>query len=148
MSKDDGERYEVGYRKPPQEHRFRKGESGNPSGLPRKGRRGRRRRKTLKAEVIDELGGKIMLTEGGGRRRRVARQTAFVKQIIGDALSGDAKARADLIRLANQAETNPDTAEAEDLIGAAKDAEILERYRAGIIEDYEHTKAEKDEDDD
>ena len=147
MSAEDDERsYRVGYGKPPPEHRFKKGQSGNPDGARRKSSRSRRRGKSLKAEIIDELQEKVVLTEGG-RRRKVARQTAFVKQIIADALSGDAKARADLIRLANQAETNPDSANAEDLIGAAKDAEILERFRAEIIEDYEMTKnAEGDND--
>tara|TARA_R110002110_G_scaffold186938_1_gene394260 strand:+ start:2522 stop:3454 length:933 start_codon:yes stop_codon:yes gene_type:complete len=37
MSVDDGDKeYPVGYGKPPAEHRFRKGQSGNPKGRPRK----------------------------------------------------------------------------------------------------------------
>ena len=143
MSTDEDERtYDVGYGRPPREHRFKKGQSGNPDGARRKSGRGRRRSKSLKAEIIDELQQKVVLTEGG-RRRRVPRQTAVVKKLIADALSGDARARAELFRLANQAESSPDRANAEDLIGAAKDAEILERFRTEIIEDYERTKNEE-----
>lgn len=37
--KANGGDYEVGYRKPPKQHRFRKGVSGNPRGAPSKRRR-------------------------------------------------------------------------------------------------------------
>ena len=137
---DDDTLYEVGYRKPPVAHRFRKGQSGNPAGSTRKrGKRGRA--KTLKAVLIDELSQSIAVTEGG-RRRRVPRQTALIKKIVADALSGDAKARAQLIQLANKAEANPETEEAEDLIGAAADAEILELYRADIIRQHKDSNHE------
>jgi hypothetical protein len=137
---DDDTLYEVGYRKPPVAHRFRKGQSGNPQGSKRK--RGKTRRaKTLRAELIDELSQNIAVTEGG-RRRRVPRQTALVKKLIADALSGDAKARAQLIQLANKAEANPETEEAEDLIGGAADAEILGLFRADIIRQYKDTNDE------
>jgi hypothetical protein len=137
---DDDTLYEVGYRKPPVAHRFRKGQSGNPAGSKRKrGKRGRA--KTLKAVLIDELNQSVAVTEGG-RRRHVPRQTALVKKLVADALSGDAKARAQLIQLANKAEANPETEEAEDLIGGAADAEILDLFRADIIRQYKDTNDE------
>ena len=137
---EDDTLYDVGYRKPPVAHRFRKGQSGNPAGSRRK--RGKSRRaKTLKAVLIDELSQSIAVTEGG-RRRHVPRQTALIKKIVADALSGDAKARTQLIQLANKAEANPETEEAEDLIGAAADAEILELFRADIIRQHKESNDE------
>jgi len=128
---DDDVPYEVGSANRPPAHRFQKGQSGNPAGSKRK-RAGSKRAKSLKSELLDELAQRIAVTEGG-RRRQVPRQTALVKKLIADALGGDAKARAQLIQLASKAETNPDSAETEDLIGAAKDAEILARYEAELI---------------
>ena len=137
---DDDTLYDVGYRKPPVAHRFRKGQSGNPAGSKRKrGKRGRA--KTLKAVLIDELSQSIAVTEGG-RRRRVPRQTALIKKIIADALGGDAKARTQLIQLANKAEANPETEAAEDLIGGAADAEILDLFRADTIRQYRESNDE------
>lgn len=132
--------YEVGYRKPPLAHRFRKGQSGNPAGSKRKHGKARRG-KTLRAELIDELGERIAVTEGG-RRRHVPRQTALVKKLIADALGGDAKARAQLIQLANKSEVNAETEDADDLIGAAKDAEVLDLFRADIIRQYKESNDE------
>jgi hypothetical protein len=126
--------YDVGYGKPPVAHQFQKGRSGNPAGSKCKPARSRRS-KTLRAELIEELGQNIAVKEGG-RRRHLPRQTALVKKIIADALSGDAKARAQLIQLASKSEASPDTAESEDLIGAAKDAEILERFKTDVIRQY------------
>jgi hypothetical protein len=137
-SDDDEDReYTVGYKKPPAAHRFQKGQSGNPSGGKRK-TRGKRQAKNLKAELLDELGQQVPVTENG-RRRHMSRRTVLVKKLITDALNGDPKSRDQLFKLANQAEANPDTADADDLIGAAKDAEILERFRAEIIAKYKET---------
>ncbi len=137
---DDDAPYEVGYRKPPAAHRFRKGQSGNPAGSKKK-RSKKQRPKSLGAELIEELSRHIAVTEGG-RRRHVSRQTALIKKIAADALNGDAKARAQLIQLANKAEANPATEDAEDPIGAAADAEILGLFRADIIRQYKETNDE------
>ena len=48
MSKDDNSEYEVGYRKPPQKNRFKKGKSGNPKGRPKK-------KKSLGLTILEEL---------------------------------------------------------------------------------------------
>jgi Mg2+/Co2+ transporter CorC len=80
----------------------------------------------------------VSVTENG-RRRRLSRRTVLIKKLITDALNGDPKSRDQLFKLANQAEANPDMADADDLIGAAKDAEILARFRAEIIAKYKET---------
>lgn len=140
QDEDDDPLYEVGYRKPPAAHRFRKGQSGNPAGSKRK--RGKNRRgKSLRDEVIDELSQSVAVTEGG-RRKRVPRQTALIKKIIADALNGDAKARAQLLQLANKAEANSEKADTDDLTGAAADAEILDLFRADIIRQYKESNDE------
>lgn len=136
MGSDSDNQDRVGYGRPPPEHQFQKGRSGNPKGLRSKPACGRRQNKGLKAEIIATLQQPIAVTEGG-RRRRVSRLTALVKKLTADALNGDPKARAELLRLANQAEALVQSANAEDLIGAAKDAEILERFRDEVIKKYE-----------
>lgn len=134
---DPGDDYDVGYGKPPPAHRFKKGESGNPSGSQRRGRK-KRKSKNLKAELLDELGHKVPVTENG-RRRRLSRQAVLVKKLVADALNGDPKARDQLLRLASQSDSYPES-ETEDLLGAAKDAEILDRFRAEVIQQYKETK--------
>ncbi|MGO9606487.1 MAG: DUF5681 domain-containing protein [Candidatus Binataceae bacterium] len=79
MSDNSG--YDVGYGKPPAITRFKKGESGNPKGRPK----GSRNLATL---FEQELGEQIAINEGG-RRRKITKQQAMVKQLVNKALSGD-----------------------------------------------------------
>ena len=79
---DDG--YAVGYGKPPREHRFKPGQSGNSKGR-RKGSRG------LKTDLQAELDGTIAITING-QRVHGTRQRLFVKALATRAAFGDLKA--------------------------------------------------------
>ncbi len=117
--------YTVGYKKPPQNGRFRKGQSGNPRGRA-KGR------KNYRTEFLEELAEKVAVTENG-RQRKLSKQTLFIKRMVADAIKGDARARDQLLQFISQvdaldvgSEPTPTTAE---------DAEIMARFKARLIEE-------------
>ncbi|WP_052261272.1 DUF5681 domain-containing protein [Ruegeria sp. ANG-S4] len=90
MSEDTKE-YEVGYRKPPKEHRFEKGRSGNPKGRP-KGAKG------VNASLKRELGAKITVREGN-REMRISKAEAIAKRLTAGALKGDTKLLTALLKI-------------------------------------------------
>jgi hypothetical protein len=75
---------EVGYKRPPRHTRFKPGQSGNLKGRP-KGT------KNFATVMDKELSTKIEVTENG-RRRRISKREAIVKQTVNKAASGDPKA--------------------------------------------------------
>ncbi len=83
--------YKVGYGKPPQRTRFRKGQSGNPRGRP-KGARG------FKTDLRAELSEKVKVTEHG-RTRHLTKQQVIVKALAAKAIRGDTRAISILIDL-------------------------------------------------
>ncbi|MGX1740389.1 DUF5681 domain-containing protein [Bosea sp. NPDC055353] len=82
----------VGYKKPPQQTRFRKGQSGNPSG---------RRKAVPDLDVMalfdNVLGERITVTRNG-RPQVATKLEVFVRQIVDGALKGDVSARRDLFK--------------------------------------------------
>jgi len=72
--KANGGDYEVGYRKPPKQHRFRKGTSGNPRGAPAK----RRRTPIDVAGVLNEP----ITVKNGGVRRKMAPFEVGVRRLV------------------------------------------------------------------
>ena len=76
--------YDVGYRKPPLATRFQKGVSGNPRGRPK----GARNLSTVVAAALNE---KVLITENG-RKRRISKFEAAVKQLVNRAAGGEARA--------------------------------------------------------
>lgn len=76
---DDKTDYEVGYGKPPSEHQFQKGVSGNPRGRPK----GSHSWKTLIREELDE---KITVFVNG-KKKRITKRRALVRQAINTAIT-------------------------------------------------------------
>lgn len=82
---DEKSTYEVGYKKPPKEHQFKKGRpSANPKG---------RRKKSRNFAVLfrETLGETVTITENG-KEKRVTVQEAIVKRLFIDAMKGKTNA--------------------------------------------------------
>lgn len=86
---DDGE-YEVGFGKPPKEHRIQKGEVRNPRGRPK-------RSQNFDTIINRELDTLTTVTEGG-RQRRMSKREVTAKRWVNDAMLGKPGARSELIK--------------------------------------------------
>ena len=111
----------VGYKSPPAHTRWKKGQSGNPTG---------RKKGTLnlKTDLLAELAEIVQINEGGSPRR-ITKQRALLKSLAARGIQGDAKA-ANLVlnlmlRLADPA---PDVVANEPL--APADQALLDEYVA------------------
>jgi hypothetical protein len=69
----------VGYKRPPENTRFKPGQSGNPKGRPQHLR-------NLKSDFLEELGEVIRIREGD-RERKISKQRAVVKAFVAAAIS-------------------------------------------------------------
>lgn len=74
----------VGYRSPPEKSRWKKGQSGNPSGR-KKGT------PNLRTDLMAELAEVIQINEGGSPRR-ITKQRALLKSLAARGIQGDTKA--------------------------------------------------------
>ncbi len=73
--------YEVGYARPPESHRFKPGQSGNPKGRP-KGAMG------IAASLKRELEAKVTVREGD-RQVKMTKAEALAKRLVSKALAGE-----------------------------------------------------------
>lgn len=89
---DDDDDNEVGYRKPPKGSRFKKGQSGNPLGRPKKKRTNAELLNDLLEEKI-KVGDKIM-----------TKREALYLSLVNDAIKGKASARNTVLALVNDEE--------------------------------------------
>ena len=90
--------YEVGYGRPPKEHRFKSGRTGNPKGRP-KGAKGE---DTIFREVINT---RVPMSVRG-KLRKVSLLQAVWTKIADDALKGNAKAQTLIINRSRALELN------------------------------------------
>ena len=86
----------VGYRKPPEHTRFKKGQSGNPKGRPK----GTLNLATVLARTLRE---KVVINEHG-QRRVITKLEAAIKQLVNKAAGGDLAALRQLSALVQSAE--------------------------------------------
>src|SRR5712671_8034006 len=98
----------VGYSTPPEATRFKKGCSGNPKGRPK----GSLNVATVFTKTLRE---KVVINEHG-QRKTVTKLEAALKQLVNKAASGDLRALAQLVVLAQDAETKQRMPAAQDLV--------------------------------
>lgn len=112
----------VGFGKPPKEHQFRKGQSGNPKGRP-KGAKG------LKSILEKELNERVVINENG-RKRTLSKLELTIKQLATKAAKGDSRATEKLLNYVMQlADPDSDRPAVVEPV-SSEDAAILERALA------------------
>jgi hypothetical protein len=84
--------YEVGYRKPPKNSRFKKGASPNPKGRPK-------RKLLAVGDVFDNVLDAPAEYREGGKTKRATRRELTLRNFVRLALSGDVKAAETLLKL-------------------------------------------------
>ncbi len=114
---DNSKDYEVGYKKPPKEHQFKPGISGNPKGRPKLVQ-------DFKTDFQDELEETITLKEGGNIKT-MTKQRALIKRLITNALNGNAASIKLVTSIMSSLPIKPKDIE-EDL--SVEDAKILKDY--------------------
>ena len=127
--------YDVGYRKPPKTTRFQKGQSGNPKGRPK----GSKNLSTLLEEEIEQP---VLITENG-RRKKITKRRASMKQLVNRAASGEHRALQILINYLHDHEKQA-ASSAPDLLIDEAEQEIIN----GIFERFNNTKRASEEEDD
>jgi Family of unknown function (DUF5681) len=90
MKKQYDSNPQVGYGRPPAEHQFRPGQSGNPSGRPKGAR-------SFKSDLRDELGEVISIGDDNNKTIEVTKQRAIIKTLLRMAIAGDPRAIATIV---------------------------------------------------
>jgi hypothetical protein len=121
-----GSNYEIGYGKPPRQHQFRRGRSGNPKGRPR----GAKNTATLTREILDE---KIEFSSGTGVRK-ISRREAILRSFGEFALDGDTKSAAFLLQRDDASDSAED--QVNHAASSEEDQEILDHYLAKHHKDH------------
>ncbi|MCP2126888.1 DUF5681 domain-containing protein [Bradyrhizobium ottawaense] len=89
MSDDNGDDYKVGYRRPPMQGRFKKGQSGNPSGKRKpKNSSNRKPMKSIADALHEELQQEITVTEQG-KKYKITKLEAVIKNVVTKAVKGE-----------------------------------------------------------
>ena len=87
--------YEVGYAKPPVATRFKKGQSGNPSGKPKKVAR-----ELDPGKVLQSVDNEVIFVNDNGKRKRMTKAEINIRQPFAKAIKGDLTAARLVARMA------------------------------------------------
>lgn len=98
--------YEIGFGKPPSEHWFKPGQSGNPAGRPRKPPASPPKEgglTSIEASILRVMRGTVKV-KSGEKARWIASTDALAEQLLAQALGGDMRATRLLLNLNRDAE--------------------------------------------
>ena len=126
--------YEVGRGKPPVHSRFKKGQSGNPSG---------RRPKNLPALLVDALNEKVVVTIDG-ERREITKREAVATQLVNESTRANLRATKMLIDMLKDAEKKAGvTPPPEPAPFTAADEEVMATFIARLRQSWEEELRQK-----
>jgi Family of unknown function (DUF5681) len=108
--------YRVGYGHPPKHSQFRPGQSGNPSGRPK-------RVKNLQAELLDELG-ELMIREGESELE-ISKARAIAKTLVDKAVGGNLRAIAAVVSFCGRSPSDADEQSEQE---GPEDREIVDDF--------------------
>ena len=94
MSKSRTKDYEVGYGRPPKKTQFKKGQSGNPNGRPK--------RRTDAAGLLEEALSQTLTVQEGDKVLEMSAEEAMLYAQIHKAMQGDVSAFCDILKLAKR----------------------------------------------
>ena len=114
--------YEVGYKRPPKETRFKKGNNANPRGRPR----GSKNLATLLEEALNT---QVETVEGGIRRRRTKRDVV-IAQLVDQSANADLRATKLLLDMLHKLERAP--ASAAETTSSNPEIDIYELLRTKL----------------
>lgn len=124
--------YDVGYGKTPTHTRFKPGQSGNKKGRPKGS-------KNLKTDLKDELNQTISVLMDG-KKVKMTKQKAFVKNIVALALKQNHKAMTILLNMYTKFLIEEEAGESDETLSKTEQ-EILDEFIASVI--AEHKAEEK-----
>jgi Family of unknown function (DUF5681) len=113
---EENEADAVGYKRPPREHRFHPGQSGNPSGRPKGAR-------NFRSELREELS-EVVTVRDGEREIRVSKQRALIKSLLSAAIDGNQRAAASVLAMCVRMLADAEEDEAIE----GEDQEIVEAF--------------------
>lgn len=139
MSKDDDDDYEVGYGKPPKEHRFKPGQSGNESGRPK-------RHKNVKTIQRNALQQPVKVTINGETKTVSALEASIVTQVH-RAVKGETKPFATVMAMATECGLLDEDGETSDHVSQS-DRQIVDAAlkRLAALEPPSDSEAEAEPD--
>lgn len=122
------EEYRVGPGRPPKEHQFKPGQSGNPKGAKRKDRS---LVPDIKALLEQSLGEKI---KQGERDQLMTKGAAGIAKLVDDFAAGDHHARRDLVNLASKLDIDLTAGRAEEIQRAVRTT--MSADDQAMVDDY------------
>ena len=118
-SSGEPEPYGVGYGKPPEHTRFKKGRSGNPKGRP-SGHR------NLATDLKEVMGERIKVTVGG-KEKTISKQHAMLVALANKAVKGDTRAATIITTMASKLIPNTDDAAAGPEL-SVEDQSVIDEF--------------------
>jgi hypothetical protein len=134
MADESNRNYDVGYGKPPRHSQFGKGHSGNPRGRAK----GSRNLSTLLDGALNE---RVTVSENG-KRKRISKREAILKQLVNKAASGDPKSIQMLLTEIRLVEGRQPSA--EPMLLDETDREVIRQLYERLYESNQNEKEEEE----